>query len=79
MPESPSDVLHLLILVGGGILLLRKVAQIDGHHTLRVVILTTIFSLPVTLFFLNYGLTLGNPHSFSCMPEPSTPEFCLTE
>ena len=62
MPWTPDDAIHIFILIGGAILLLRKVAAIDGHHTLRVVILTTIFSLPVILFFLGYALTLGNPH-----------------
>ena len=73
MPWTASDAIHILILVGGGILLLRKVAEIEGHHALRVVILTTIFSLPVILFFLGYGLTLGNPYTFDCVIE-FTPE-----
>ena len=67
MPWTPSDLLHIFILLGGAILLLRKVADIEGHHTLRVIILTAIFSLPVILFFLGYGLTLGNPHTYSCV------------
>ena len=68
MPWTPSDIIHTFILVGGGILLLRKVAQMDGHHALRVFILTTIFSIPVILFFLGYGLTLGTPFPSSCTP-----------
>jgi hypothetical protein len=73
MPWTPSDAIHILILAGGLLLLLRKVAEIDGHHALRVLILTTIFSVPVILFFIGYGLTLGNPHSYSCVIDLSKP------
>lgn len=48
---SEADAMHFFILVGGGILLLRKVAQMEGHHDLRVFILVVIFSVPVILFF----------------------------
>lgn len=47
-------VLHVVIILFGGILLLRKVADMDGHHGLRVFVLTTIFSLPVILIILAY-------------------------
>jgi hypothetical protein len=73
MPWTPTDILHTFILVIGGFRLLKKVAEIDGHHTLRVVILTTIFSLPVILFFIYYGLTLGNPHSYGCVIDVTQP------
>ena len=73
MPWTPLDVIHTFILVGGAILLLRKIAEMDGHHALRVLILTTILSVPVLLFFIGYGLTLGNPHSYSCVTPASAP------
>ena len=46
--------IHVVILVFGGVLLLRKAGDIDGYHWLKVVVLTTIFSLPVFAFGLVY-------------------------
>jgi len=50
-----------------GILLsVKKVAEMDRYHMLRVVVVTSILSFFVILFFLAYGFTLGNPIQFTC-------------
>ena len=69
--QTPFDAIHVFMLVIGGFLLLKKVAEVEGHLALRVLILTTIFSVPVLLFFIGYGLTLGNPHHNDCVIELS--------
>lgn len=73
MPSGSFDAIDLFLLVIGGFLLLKKVAELEGHHRLRVAILTVVFSVPVILFFLGYGLTLGNPHHFECVITFSEP------
>lgn len=61
-----ANVLHLGILVVGCVLLLRKVAEMDGYHNLRVIVLTAIFSSPFIFFFLLYVYYLFNSPVFTC-------------
>ena len=64
---SPAD---LLILVSGVVLCMKRVAEMESYHTLRVVVLTSFLSYFVVLFFIGYGLTLGNPlYRFDCVIE----------
>ena len=60
------NVFHLGVLIFGGVLLLRKVAEIDGYHGLRVVVLTAIFSSPFIFFFILYVYYLFNSPVFVC-------------
>lgn len=61
-----SNVLHLMILIVGCVLLLRKVAEIDGYHGLRVFVLTAIFSSPFIFFGILYVYYFFNSPVFIC-------------
>jgi hypothetical protein len=62
-----ANVLHLGVLVFGCVLLLRKVAEIDGYHGLRVFVLTAIFSSPFILFGILYVYYIFNSPVFNCV------------
>jgi hypothetical protein len=58
-----------LIILSGVLLCLKRVAEMERYHMLRVVVLTSILSCFVVIFFLAYGFTLGNPGYHGCMIE----------
>jgi dolichyl-phosphate-mannose--protein O-mannosyl transferase len=58
-----SDAVQYVMLLIGIVLLLKRVAEMERYHTLRVVVLTSLLSSVVIYFFLVYGFTLGNPIS----------------
>lgn len=60
-----SDPVQLVLLLIGFVLLLKRLADMDRYHNLRVVVLTTILSCIVIYFFFEYGFTLGNPMEYS--------------
>jgi hypothetical protein len=64
--SSVANVIHLTVLVVGCVLLLRKVAEIDGYHGLKVFVLTAIFSSPFIVGFFLWVYFLCNPPSFVC-------------
>ena len=67
---SPADYADLFIIVSGAVLCLKKVAEMERYHMLRVVVLTSILSYFVVLFFIGYGFTLGYPlYTFDCVIE----------
>jgi len=71
-----THITDLVFVFTGVLLVFRKVAQMERHHTLRVFLLTAILSIGVICFFLMYGFTLGNPPSMQdCEPQ----QFCLME
>ena len=49
---------HVLILLAGGLWLLKKVTEMDRYHYLRVWILTSVLSFLVIYFFLAYGAAM---------------------
>jgi hypothetical protein len=61
-----STVLHVAILIVGCVLLLRKVAEIEGYHGLKVFVLTAIFSSPFIFGFVLWLYYLFNPPIFIC-------------
>ena len=63
MFSTLSNPLDLTILTIGGVLLLKRVAEMDRYHDLRVVTLTVILSLIVIVLFLAYGF----PRVESCV------------
>jgi uncharacterized membrane protein YesL len=73
---SSLNFVDYIILISGGILCLKRVAQMERYHNLRVVVLTTILSFIVFFFFLAYGVTFGDPIYYDC---PSPEHFCMTE
>ena len=54
-----QDVLHVVILLAGVIWLLKKVAEMERYHYLRVWVLTAILTCFITYFFLGYCLTMA--------------------
>ena len=62
---TATDYADFLIILSGVLLCFKRVAEMQRYHTLRVVVLTSILSYFVILFFIGYGLTLGNPHHLS--------------
>ena len=78
MTLSNENIIDLVLFFSGVLLVFRKVAQMERHHTLRVFLLTAVLSIGVICFFLAYGFTLGNgpPRALdSCEPQ----QFCVTE
>ena len=72
--SSLSEAGHLVLLLAGAFLLFKRVAEMDRYHNLRVFVLVTILSFFVIVFFLAYGLTMGNPHrNYNCVIEFSDP------
>ena len=57
---TPFDILIFII---GSVVLLKKVADMDRHETLRAVVLTTILGALVSYFFL---FTLSPDQSSTC-------------
>ncbi len=68
-----------VIILSGALLCFKRVAEMERYHDLRVVILTTILSAVVILFFVAVGFTFGNPHYFYYDDCPSPEHFCYTE
>ena len=60
------DPVHFVTFLFGVILLLKRVAEMDRYHKLRVIVLTSILSCIAIYFFLAYGFTLGSPRPFDC-------------
>ncbi len=56
---SVSDVLHVVILLAGGVFLFKKVAEMSRYHNLRVWALTFFLSCIVIYLFLAFALTQG--------------------
>ena len=66
MRSNLFNVLHVAVIIVGCVLLLRKAAQIDGYHRLKVFILTAFFSSPFVLGFALWIYYLFNPPVFIC-------------
>jgi hypothetical protein len=66
-----------VIIISGALVCLKKIAEMDRYHELRVLVLTAILSAVAILFFLGYGLTLGNPVFYDCASQDG--HFCQTE
>ena len=77
MTFTISNALDLVFVFTGVLLVFRRVAQMERHHTLRVFLLTAVLSIGVICFFLAYGFTLGNGQSpaLNCCEQ----RFCVTE
>ena len=62
-----TEAVHFFLLVLGVVLSLKKVAEMDRYDNLRIFVFTTILSLLVIYFFLEYGFTLGNSRFSQCV------------
>lgn len=66
---TAADYADFLIIFSGVLLCFKRVAEMQRYHTLRVVVLTSVLSVFVILFFLGYGLRLGSSGLSGCMIE----------
>jgi hypothetical protein len=73
---SSANYADLVIIISGVLLCLKRIAEMERYHTLRVVVITAILSYFVILFFVGYGLTLGHPRQWDCTNDE---EFCYTD
>ena len=65
---SSANYADLFIILAGAIVCLKRLAEMERYHTLRVVVLTSVLSFFVIVFFLKYGFTLGSPlYRFDCV------------
>jgi ABC-type polysaccharide transport system permease subunit len=58
----------------GFLLCLKRVAQMERYHELRVIILTSIFGVIVVLFLLQLG-SMFDESQYDC----TYPQYCQTE
>lgn len=70
-----------VIILSGLLLCFKRVAEMERYHLVRVVVLTSILSFFVILFFLGYCLPFGTP---VCTPpiqlnQAGTDHFTCTE
>ena len=56
----------VIIILLGFILCVRRVAQMERYHTLRVVILAVVLSSVAGFLFLAFALALDNPFQSGC-------------
>jgi len=80
MFSNPNFVDYVIIL-SGVLLCFKRVAEMERYHRVRVVVLTSILSFFVVIFFLGHCLTFG---SFVCTPpiqwdDTDTEHFTCTE
>jgi len=55
---ATPNLFDLLALLFGVMLLLKRVADMDRYHALRIIVLTSILSIIVIYLVLGYGFTL---------------------
>lgn len=62
-----SQVLQTAMLIFGILWMLKKVADMERYHTVRVIVLTVLLSYFVVLFFVGYVLGLRDPNCCDCV------------
>ncbi|HSE16271.1 MAG TPA: hypothetical protein VLB46_04415 [Pyrinomonadaceae bacterium] len=67
--------LDYVIILSGIILCLKRVAEMERYHALRVIVLSVVLCFIGGLLFLFFAATFGEPYPFDCLPE----HFCHTE
>lgn len=78
---SDSIPINLICLAVLGALLLRRLVRMNGHHWMRVVILTVLLWLPTLYLFLLSWQRLFPPYDhYSCVALSEEPHvFCISE
>ena len=64
---SNLNFLDYIIIISGVILCVKRVAEMERYHTLRVVVLAFVLSSIAGFLFLAFALTLGEPFSSGCV------------
>ncbi len=76
MMHSGFNFVDYIIILSGFALCLKRVADMERYHTLRVVVLTAILALVVVILFQAVGATF---FYFPPTPDCEDGHFCLTE
>lgn len=63
---SNLNFLDYVIILSGLVLCFKRLAEMERYHLVRVVVLTSILSFFVILFFIGYGLSCGNLLPSNC-------------
>ena len=66
---SNLNFLDYVIILPGVLICLKRIAEMQRYHILRVVIITSILSIVVIHFFLVFGQTFGIGKQFDCVPD----------
>jgi len=66
MMLSASNLVDYVIIISGLAVCLKKVVELERFHSLRVIVLTSILSFIVILYFIMYCFTLGNVIYWNC-------------
>ena len=69
------DPINVFIFLSGIALLLKKVADMDRYHELRVCLITTVLSTIVIVLFVVYCF----PCTPTCMPDVCIDGICLED
>lgn len=70
---NASDVFEIVIVSFGIVLVLKRVADMDGYHKIRVAVLTVILSVAVILMFDGLGVRLADSGLNDCVIEFDAP------
>lgn len=68
-----SEVLEIVFVSFGIVLVLKRVADMDEYHKIRVAVLTVILSVGVILMFDGLGVRLADSGFNDCVVEFSAP------
>jgi len=71
---SDFNFVDYVVIFFGVLLCLKRVAQMERYHYVRVIILTTIFGVIVVLFLLELG-SMFDESQYDC----TYPHYCQTE
>ena len=72
---SPTDALEFITIGLAVLFLLKRLADMDRHHEVRLFVITLILSLTALIFFIGYGLSLADSPNFECPKD----YYCQTE
>lgn len=68
--------LDYVIIFSGILLCLKRVAEMERYHALRVAVLSVVLGCIVGFLFLAFALSLGKPFQYDCV---SDEHFTCTE
>jgi len=72
---SDFNFVDYVVIFFGVLYSLKRVAQMERYHELRVIILTVIFGVIVFFFIMGLGESFDDHTQYDCPPE----YFCQTE
>ena len=73
---SDLNFLDYVIILFGILLCLKRVAEMERYHTLRVVVLSIVLGFVVSFLFLAFAMSLDGPFQYDCT---SDEHFTCTE